>query len=341
MNHLALPSFLLLLAAAAPAQTCFYTVNADPYGTVPHGAIGSFLLTLPTPQPLYTRHHLLIPAGVFQNVPARITDIAVGARNGWRTYYSRELTIRMGHTTVGTLTSTFAQNITSPLQDVLVAHQHVWTEGPGPAWIPLGLQAAFQFLPGNGDLLIEIVQRETTLLETVAYNDLGTANVGTRMSGSDVVFPTQANSQGSAPRLQFCVDRAETLLHGQSCAGSGGSTPLLGVTGRPTPGSTPTLWLSDAPANAIAACAYGFDTRPPFPVDLTPLGAPGCRQYFGVAFADVVLANNLGIGQRTILVPSAAATIGAILYAQYFVLDPPANALDVTASNYARLLVGL
>ena len=341
MSHLALPFVLLALVPPAVAQTCFHTVNADPYGTLPHGANGSFLLTLPTPQPLYTRHHLLIPAGVFQNVPARITDLAVGARNGWRTYLSRELTIRMGHTTVGTLSSTFAQNITSPLQDVLVAHQHVWTEGPGPAWVPLGLQTPFQFAPGNGDLLIEIVQRETTLLETVAYNDLGTANVGTRMSGTDVAFPTQATSQGSAPRLQFCTDRAEVLLHGRTCTGSGSSTPLLGVTGRPTPGSTPTIWLSDAPANAIAVCAFGFDTRPPFPADLAPLGAPGCRQYFAPTFADVVLANGLGIGQRTIGIPGAPATIGAIVYAQYFVLDPAANALGLTSSNYARLLVGL
>jgi hypothetical protein len=39
-------------------------------------------------------------------------------------------------------------------------------------------------------------------------------------------------------------------------------------------------------------------------------------------------------------IPTAPTTIGAVAYAQYFVLDPPANALDLTASNYARLLVG-
>jgi hypothetical protein len=278
---------------------------------------------------------------VFQNVPARITDVAVGARSGWRTYAFGELTIRMGHTTANQLSASFAQNITSPLQDVLVAHDHVWTEGPGPAWVPLGLQAPFQFLPGSGNLLIELIQRDISVLEQVAYNYLGTANVGTVVAGYGSSIPAQASSQGDAPRLRFCIDRAEVLLHGETCNGSGSSTPLLGVTGRPTPGATPTIWLSDAPPNAIAACAYGFDTRPPFPVDLTPLGAPGCRQYLAPAFADVVLANGLGIGQNTIAVPGAPATIGAILYTQYFVLDPPANALGLTASNYARLLVGL
>jgi hypothetical protein len=34
------------------------------------------------------------------------------------------------------------------------------------------------------------------------------------------------------------------------------------------------------------------------------------------------------------------ATAGASVYAQYFVLDPPANALGITASNYVRLMAG-
>jgi hypothetical protein len=332
---------LAALAGAGNAQNCIYTMGPDPFGSPATPTQSDRLFRTSVGQNHY-RAQILLPSTLFQNVPVRITDIAVGARSGWLTYSCPELRIRIGYSNASQFGTTFAQNVTGPLQDVLVANQHVWTEGPGPAWVPLGLQTPFDVLPGNGDLLIDITLRDAAVIDNWGYDGIGTGSVGLFVYGFGSTPPTQATSGvGTAPRLRLCVDHAEATLQGRSCNGSGGSTPLLGVTGRPTPGATPTIWLSDAPPNAIAACAYGFDTRPPFPVDLTPLGAPGCRQYFAPVFADVVLANNLGIGQRTILIPSAASTIGAIVYAQYFVLDPPANALDLTSSNYARLLVGL
>lgn len=326
------------LCSVAVAQTCIYSSGAEP---VNPGGVDAPLIQ-PWGVGQIERTHLLFPAGMFQNVPVTITDFSVAVRAGWRKFRCTELTIRMGHTTVSQLGAVYAQNITSPLQDVLVVRDHVWTQGIGPGWVAVGLQQSFQFLPGSGNLLIEIVARDTTLLEQFQNQWLDACSIGTRIGTYLANLPLDCNcSPSPAPRLRFCVDRAETLVLGQTCAGSGTSTPLLGVSGRPTPGAAPTIWLSDAPANAIAACAYGFDTRPPYPVNLTSLGAPGCRQYFPVAFADVVLANAIGVGQRTIVVPSAPATIGAILYTQYYVLDPPANALDLTTSNYARLLVGL
>ena len=333
-------ALLLALSGGVTAQTCIYTVDSSPYGTVPAGAQGARLYQ-PWGAGTYHRIHLLVPMAVFQNVPHRITDIAVGARSGWFTYRFSEVTIRMGHTTATQLNAVFAQNITSPLQDVLVVRDHVWTEGFGPAWVPLGLQQSFQLLPGSGNLLVEIITRDAIALDQGGYNDLATGNVGTMLSNIGATMPTLGNAPGPAPRLRFCTDRAEVSLLGQTCNGSANSTPLLGVTGRPTLGAQPTLWLSDAPPNAIAACAFGFDTTAPYPIDLTALGAPGCRQYFPIAVASVVIASNLGIGQQTLPVPSAAATIGAVVYAQWWVLDPPANALDLTSSNYARLLVGL
>lgn len=48
----------------------------------------------------------------------------------------------------------------------------------------------------------------------------------------------------------------------------------------------------------------------------------------------------LGLGQRTVATPNVPATAGASVYAHYFVLDPPANALGITASNYVRLMAG-
>lgn len=338
LHHLALFWLLLLSTAPAPAQVCAYNSSADPSSS--SGGATAGLLYPPT-SALFRRMHVVVPSVVFQNVPMVITDMAVVAISGHRRMKFDRLTIRMGHTTVGQANTIFAQNITSPLQDVLVARDHVFFEGFGPAWVPVGLQTSFQFLPGSGNLLIEVIAEGGMILEGDTSQVANAALLGSCVvSAFEPTLPTIGNPT-TVPRLRFCFDRAEVSLSGETCNGSAGSTPLLGVTGRPTPGSMPTLWLSDAPANALAACAYGFDTRPPFPINLTALGAPGCRQYFAPAFADFVLANPVGVGQRSISVPNATATIGAILYAQYYVLDPPANALDLTASNYARLLVGL
>jgi hypothetical protein len=145
-----LPFVIAALAAITDvdAQTCFYTIDGDPAGIASSGGSATGLMTA-GPSNEIQRTQILIPIGVFQNVPARITDIAVGVRSGWRTYAFEELTIRLGHTTVQQLGSTFAQNITSPLQDVLVVRDHVWKEGQGPDWVPLGLQQSFQVLPAR------------------------------------------------------------------------------------------------------------------------------------------------------------------------------------------------
>jgi hypothetical protein len=336
MLRILLLSSLFAIGSAMPAQTCVYESSPDPagnpavQGTSIVGGID------------FQRSQFIVNAAVFQNVPTLIREMSFGNSGGLFVQSITSLRVRFGYSTQTQVQPGFVQNTTSPLQDVLVATDYVWTVGLGSIWVPLGLQQPFLFVPGNGNLLVDIQTTGVTTTVVLPTNSLvgsGFNNVQVRGDAvSGVSVPGQITL---APRVRFCVDRAESMLLGQTCNGSAGSTPLLGVTGWPTPGATPTIWLSDAPPNAIAACAYGFSNAAPYPVNLTSLGAPGCRQYFAPAFADLVLANNLGIGQQTILVPSAAATIGAILYAQWWVLDPPANALDLTTSNYLRLLVGL
>lgn len=331
-----------LLAFPLTAQTCFYNWSSDPTGGLGgFSDIFSFTASAPFNQPVQ-RHHLLVPAVVFQNVPARITELSIGVRQGMRSIRFDELTIRMSQTSVVSVDYLFANNITAPMQEVLSLRDHVWQQGFGPDFVPFGLQQPFQFVPGQGNLLIEVVLRAKTLLADFSFGAGGSSPLGGWTIGGGTILPTMATSGGNVPQLRFCIDRAEAALLGQSCQGSASSTPLLGITGRPTPGAFPTLWLSDVAANAIAACAFGFGTTAaPFPIDLTPLGATGCRQYFAPGFADLVVASAVGIGQDQILIPTAPSVIGSIVHAQYYVLDPAANALGITSSNYGRLLVGL
>src|SRR5688572_11203141 len=142
-----------LIGLSLPAQTCFYNWTSDPVG-----GTGSFpdlfeaAISGPLSQPVQ-RHHILVPGVAFQNVPARITEMSIGVAAGMRVLRFEELTIRMSQTTATSLSSTFATNVTSPQQTVLLIRDHIWQQGFGPEWIAFGLQQPFQFVPGNGNLL--------------------------------------------------------------------------------------------------------------------------------------------------------------------------------------------
>jgi hypothetical protein len=138
----------VLTTVGVRAQTCIYNGWTDPTYT-PTGT--TYIVGVGN-----SRSQIRIPAVFWQNVPHRITELWFAQRGGWRRHHFDQLIVRMGHTTAGPLVANFNSNITSPLQTVLPVDDHDWLFGPGPAWIPIALQEPFQFLPGHGDILVEI-----------------------------------------------------------------------------------------------------------------------------------------------------------------------------------------
>lgn len=327
-----LVALLVVAAAPLPAQTCIY----NGWNTPTLGTTG-FASTFGSQD---TRFQIRVPATVFQNVPCLIRELAFANTNGWTQFHFDQITVKMGYTNLAPLSTSFATNITSPQQTVLFAQQHDWLMGIGSAWVPVGLQTPFQFLPGHGDLLIDIV---TINADSVSVGQPGTPSVNqightVRSTGGGIGSTGQLTS--TSPLLRLCVDSAETSLLGSTCQGSSGSTPLLGITGIPTPGAQTTFWLSDAPSNGLAIVSLGLSNAAPFPIDLTSFGAPGCRVYFPYVVLDAVSTNAIGIAPYSLTIPTTPTVVGSIFLGQFFVLDPPANAAGITASNYGRLLVG-
>ncbi len=83
--------------------------------------------------------------------------------------------------------------------------------------------------------------------------------------------------------------------------------------------------------NSIIASA-GFD--------LGPLGAPNCLVYVRPDFTTLYIANGVGEAELLFSVPNNLALRGLPLFEQAAVLDLPANALGITASNWARQILG-
>ncbi len=121
-----------------------------------------------------------------------------------------------------------------------------------------------------------------------------------------------------------------------------GSTdrPALGHTasGRPVIGTSITLDTLNVPAGAqVGATLFGL-TELPFPVDLTPLGMPGCSQYGTIDASQVWIASGT-TGSTGFALPSSPAFAGIVVVTQGAVLAPGVNPTGALTSRALRLTI--
>lgn len=76
------------------------------------------------------------------------------------------------------------------------------------------------------------------------------------------------------------------------------------------------------------------------PFDLGPLGAPNCLVHVRPDFTPLYIANAAGELEILFSVPGTIALRGLPIFEQAAVLDLPANALGITVSNWARMILG-
>ncbi|MFN8823675.1 MAG: serine hydrolase [Planctomycetota bacterium] len=136
---------------------------------------------------------------------------------------------------------------------------------------------------------------------------------------------------------------ALTTLLGAGCAGSNG-TPSHTATGTPEIGQAVTYRLANAPSFAVCGAMFGFDNvswnGAPLPVNLAPIGAPGCLLRIDAVITDAAFTSLTGTSQVTLPFANDPALIGRQLFTQYLVVDPAANALGITFSNAVRTTIG-
>jgi hypothetical protein len=76
-------------------------------------------------------------------------------------------------------------------------------------------------------------------------------------------------------------------------------------------------------------------------LDLTALGAPGCRQSVVLGPSTTALVFGQPVASRPFTIPPVTAYLGTPLFSQSVSFDPVANAIGVVTSNGLSLLVGL
>ncbi|MCI0585608.1 MAG: integrin alpha [Planctomycetes bacterium] len=124
-----------------------------------------------------------------------------------------------------------------------------------------------------------------------------------------------------------------STLYGSGCPGSGGITPEIRALGLPTSAvGSPAfgILLSRALGGTTAVLVVGFSFQAwgtiPLPLDLGPLGAPGCALF---ASADMLLPTSTGgsgPGSGTasvpLPIPPNSTLVGSIVHFQWYVADP-------------------
>ena len=155
------------------------------------------------------------------------------------------------------------------------------------------------------------------------------------VSGGDLLMANALVAVGSL---------AHVRPYGAGCAGTLG-TPQFAtqVTALPVVGQVLVANVDNLPLGLAVVGLGASDTVSgglPLPLDLTPLGMPGCNLLADPLVTDLVA----GAGPSLLwglAIPPQSALVGLRLYGQAFSLDLPANSFGFTASNGARFKVGL
>jgi hypothetical protein len=131
-----------------------------------------------------------------------------------------------------------------------------------------------------------------------------------------------------------------TVHSGVGCMdGTGVGLAIRGL-GCPDRGSSYIVALSGGiHGTGPAFLAMGLSDQAPYPIDLAPLGAPGCWLYVSQEVLLPMSTSASGPSLQLSL-PTDPALVGALVHWQGFMVDPQANSLGIISSDYLSVTVG-
>jgi hypothetical protein len=158
-----------------------------------------------------------------------------------------------------------------------------------------------------------------------------------------------ATSTGSYLMTVRCNGGAQFQMFGGTvCPGTGAVLPGYQVRQYEVPlvGSTLVADFFQLPANAAAFAILGFNRQVssgglPLPFNLGAFGAPGCLIAIDPLATALYLADATGRTRWPLAIPMQASLVGIRFGQQGVVLDPTANALGLTTTDWGFGLTGL
>lgn len=133
-----------------------------------------------------------------------------------------------------------------------------------------------------------------------------------------------------------------------ACPGSSGARPNLATPQgeKPFLGSTFVSRVSNVVPNTLIVPMFGLSNvsaasgTVPLPVDLTPIGAPGCFLRVDPLVLQTAVADGAGVASFALAIPPLVSARGFSIFTQCLCLDIPLNTLGMSVSNDVRLILG-
>jgi hypothetical protein len=138
---------------------------------------------------------------------------------------------------------------------------------------------------------------------------------------------------------------ASYVTSGAGCQGPNGVPAIAAATGsQPLLGETFTARCLNLSAAGLAAGILGASNTlwgsVPLPLELSPIGMPGCRLYVSFDFV-FGLVNNNGAATWSVPIPNLVPFVAAKFHQQVANVAPGANPLGVIVSNYGTMTIGV
>lgn len=250
------------------------------------------------------------------------------------THWNRNLQIRMSHVPAGhTLSTTFATNLPTPVT-VLNSPNYTF-HTLASSWTEVGLQSSFAY-DGTSDVVVDIIALANHASGTGGFNRSGSTP---RAFASDWAFggtPTVASgTDNSGQRMRVSFACANANEFGTACG-----SLLADHVGSGAHGTTFNFHVHNAPANAAAIVALGFNNGSPgYPQNLNSFGFTNCTSWNTGTATLFYVCDGSGFANHALGLPNTTAYDGLKIYGQWFVLDPT-QAGGLTNSAYTRLVIG-
>lgn len=283
-------------------------------------------------------YQTLVLASDLNNQAGLVTGLSFAPCGSGLRQFQR-LTIRMGHCSSATMSTTFANNFTTPAQTVLDVRDFHWPNVAN-VWNRMPLETPFVYVPQLGNLLIEIHVEGVGMPGGTNGMNTGARPRMYARSWTGSPPPTGTLGSSAAVKLEVCLGTAGTATFGAGCLGSNQQAPKLDYTGSSKMGQTLSIDISAAAGVNPFVVLFGNTVAPPLPVQLDALGMPGCRMYTNVLLSLGAATNASGAGSLPVPVPNDPALTGVLLFNQGVVFDKAANALGLVATNGGQFVVG-
>lgn len=339
MQKLPFLATLLVATAALSAQNCIYVpdnVAGGSCNVIPFGdSSGSATWT-------NQKYQTLVPASYFGGNPYVIRELGFAScGTGTRAFSSLKITL--DHFSGGTLSTTFASNLTANAVTVLDVKDYGWNN-VGSTWNPIGLQKPFVYIPALGNLVIEIEGQGMKMIPSSAAAGMSRGGVHQRVYATSWTGtpPASGSTDSAATKVQICADLAWATGFGTGCQGSNNQIPLLSYPNAPKIGAANfSIDLAQAKSSGVSFLAFGAtNAAPTFPVDLSVINMPGCKLYISVDVTIGIGTSSSGGWSFPLPIGTSTALLGVRVFNQSFVLDAGANGLGISASNAGWFLVG-